>query len=1253
MLVLSVLVTCDAVDTYSDDYRPDEPVIGDPPPDIYGCRDEAMVCDFMVMHEPGFCTLEEHQAYVKTACRQTCGYCHILPYTITHETNLVWAQKPMALPFARSNARLMSIPGNPRQWMSLSKPTVKNIAAPHFSWGFQALGFHWEDQLLFWSEGTNKKIQSVILNGSLETTTLFTGSSAEVHGIAVDWLSRNLYFTDGLYNWIMMTSTVPNKPGYRIIVQDGLESPHGLAVHPSRGRLFWSDWGTRAKIESSDLLGENRKVLLDTDMVKPLGLVIDYDKNRLYWVDSFKCTIEMADLNGKGHKILHVNEGSGFFGIAVYGDYLFVTDRKHGRLEIYTPQARVKGFGLSAEPFGIIMYDNSTQPGTSSLCTDLNCEQLCVLDPIKGARCLCGEGYNPVDSGSKACKASQKFVHPSHFYAIGDSVCHYPANMADMSLENLTLSTQCFLGDKQHTPGYMTLTFDAAENMLYLYSNASKSILRLPLELGAKATAIEGGTGEVRGMSLDWISGNLYWTDATHRAIMVSKKNGKYQRVVLDRLASPVGIAVHPIRGKMFWTDHGHLPMVGASVEKANLDGSNRERIMAGHVWQPNHLFIDFKTDSLYWTDSMKHHVRKQDLETGRITVIYEDEEVKFYGLSVFNDFLIWTDTENLNGVHMARLDKKEKVRGIIHPNVGIASDLITFDPRNQPEASNACAENVTECFQLCLLSEQQIPKCYCSLGYTLSDDGFTCYTSPTQNNFLLLIDAYQQKIFQMNLSPTMVQAVDLEITKAAIAIDYDPTTTKIYWSDTVTREIREATIEGKLEKAVMLFNSSGLSDGIAVDYINRLLFFTDTGNKLIGVLNMDKESVYKYIIEENLEQPRAIVVSPSKGYIYWSDWGDQSPGIERANMDGSNRTIMYKPSHKRAWINGIALDSNEEVLYWVDAAEDTVNSIDLVTNDTKMLHKETRAHFFSIDVIGQYLYLSDWMRRYIMRMPKTGGDLVPFGVRNYSRIHGIRGYSQAEAFKGVSVCASSKCEHLCLPKEGGLYTCQCAEGYETSDEGLTCNMMATTTTIVSILTTTRNTKKPPISLLPFSTSTSSSSSFTSSTPPFLSTNVSSSLLPSTNAPPKTTLTITKLPVTMGTTKTRSGEDGIDVVVTFMPSDNGDSTTIVPSSRGNTTVARSTSPGKRAGLSSFAVAAIVCCVIIVLIVIIIIIARRKNYLYKIAHGKLVEDKTPTSYYQIAFNGRGDNVTLDSGGGIENPTYDFLTQSKDEETAETQ
>lgn len=53
----------------------------------------------------------------------------------------------------------------------------------------------------------------------------------------------------------------------------------------------------------------------------------------------------------------------------------------------------------------------------------------------------------------------------------------------------------------------------------------------------------------IQGMALDWVAGNLYWTDSTNGVIKVARKTGAYQMTVLENLTHPVGIAVHPGRG--------------------------------------------------------------------------------------------------------------------------------------------------------------------------------------------------------------------------------------------------------------------------------------------------------------------------------------------------------------------------------------------------------------------------------------------------------------------------------------------------------------------------------------------------------------------------------------------------------------------------------------------------------------------------------------------------------------------------------
>ena len=86
--------------------------------------------------------------------------------------------------------------------------------------------------------------------------------------------------------------------------------------------MFWSDLGAVPKIERANLGGLQRINFLDTDIDKPLGLTIDYDLDRLYWVDDLRHTIESVSMNATDRfTISLVDQGilqAVLFGVAVY-----------------------------------------------------------------------------------------------------------------------------------------------------------------------------------------------------------------------------------------------------------------------------------------------------------------------------------------------------------------------------------------------------------------------------------------------------------------------------------------------------------------------------------------------------------------------------------------------------------------------------------------------------------------------------------------------------------------------------------------------------------------------------------------------------------------------------------------------------------------------------------------------------------------------------------------------------------------------
>ena len=87
-------------------------------------------------------------------------------------------------------------------------------------------------------------------------------------------------------------------------------------------------------------------------------------------------------------------------------------------------------------------------------------------------------------------------------------------------------------------------------------------------------------------------------------------------------------------------------------------------------------------------------------------------------------------------------------------------------------------------------------------------------------------------------------------------------------------------------------------------------------------------------LINSELESPRAIVLYPAKGLMFWTDWG-RNPKIERAAMDGSARTVlvnktMFGSKKVIGWPNGLTIDYGKDMIYWVDAKADFIASMDL-----------------------------------------------------------------------------------------------------------------------------------------------------------------------------------------------------------------------------------------------------------------------------------------------------------------------------------
>ncbi len=82
-----------------------------------------------------------------------------------------------------------------------------------------------------------------------------------------------------------------------------------------------------------------------------------------------------------------------------------------------------------------------------------------------------------------------------------------------------------------------------------------------------------------------------------------------------------------------------------------------------------------------------------------------------------------------------------------------------------------------------------------------------TLLTGYTTDNFLLVADALNDKLFQYDLTTGTVYLVDVQLPNDPVAIAYHPMENKIYWTDDGTKRLRRASLDGTNMDVLLAFS--------------------------------------------------------------------------------------------------------------------------------------------------------------------------------------------------------------------------------------------------------------------------------------------------------------------------------------------------------------------------------------------------------------------------------------------------------------
>lgn len=127
-------------------------------------------------------------------------------------------------------------------------------------------------------------------------------------------------------------------------------------------------------------------------------------------------------------------------------------------------------------------------------------------------------------------------------------------------------------------------------------------------------------------------------------------------------------------------------------------------------------------------------------------------------------------------------------------------------------------------------------------------------------------------------------------------------------------------------------------------------------------------------------DRPRDLAVSPKLRLLFWTDAG-QNPKIERALLDGTNRTVLVSGSLGSP--RGLTVDYGSDFLYWTDDTLDAISRMATDGTQRQIVRYGSRLpRPMGLAVFGNYLLWVDRKLGKLFQASKDPANTDPPQVR-------------------------------------------------------------------------------------------------------------------------------------------------------------------------------------------------------------------------------------------------------------------------------